>query len=342
MPLMSLSEFDGLDDAGRLAETILGLMPDTAVMVLDSELRVVLMEGDVYAKHGYDVEPFIGRDVWDVIPAAAWAQLGRHWHAAVGGEPRTVDWASSDEHRDYWLHFAPLRATSGERVGAVAVAQDITERARAREQIQHRLSQQAAVSTLGSAALGGVPIDELLRRAALAPREGLEADLVLVLEHEAEGGFALEASAGDMAPVQEAPSDALRRSVALLRDGGKTLLSHDLRADRHLGATALDAAGMRSLLAAPVGSGDPAFGALVASSRRPSAFAADDEGFIESIANVLMTAVERDRASGRVAEAESQMSEFWELSVDLLAIFSPDGRFLKVSGAWERTGRQRS
>ena len=31
------------------------------------------------------------------------------------------------------------------------------------------------------------------------------------------------------------------------------------------------------------------------------------------------------------------MAEFWELSLDLLAIFSADGRFLKVSGAWEQT-----
>ena len=57
-----------------------------------------------------------------------------------------------------------------------------------------------------------------------------------------------------------------------------------------------------------------------------------------------MGAVARDRAVGRVAEAESWMSEFWALSLDLLAIFSADGRFLEVSGAWSRrsAGRRRS
>jgi PAS domain S-box-containing protein len=338
MPLMALTEFDGLEDAPRLAQTILGLMPDTAVMMLDCDLRIVLIEGDVYARHGYDVGLFVGRGVRDVIPALAWARLGEHWIAAVAGEPRTLDWASVDERRDYWLHFAPLRTKAGELVGAISVAQDITERVRARERIEHRLTQQAAVSALGSLALGSIPFDELLEQAARALHDELGADMALVLEHREDGGFALRASAGEAPPqAPEAASAALRRSAGLLRDAGETLLSHDLRSDTHLGATGLEAAGMRSLVAAPVGSGAAAFGSLVACSHRPSVFAVDDEGFVESIANVLMTAVERHRAVGRVAEAESRMAEFWELSLDLLAIFSPDGRFLEVSGAWEHT-----
>ena len=338
MPLMALTEFNGLDDAPRLAQTILGLMPDTAVIVLDRDLRVVLLEGDVYARHGYDVTGLAGRDVRDVIPASAWSRLGEHWIAALAGEPCTLDWASADERRDYWLHFAPLRTKAGELIGAISVAQDITERVRARERVEHRLTQQAAVSALGSLALGSIPIDELLEQAARALHVGLGADIALVLEHREDEGFALRASAGEAPPqAPETASAALRRSAGLLRDAGKTLLSHDLRSDTHLGATGLEAAGMRSLVAAPVGSGATAFGSLVACSRLPSMFAVDDEGFVESIANVLMTAVERDRADRRMAEAESQMAEFWELSLDLLAIFSPDGRFLKVSGAWEQT-----
>ncbi|MEA2312798.1 MAG: hypothetical protein QOE28_2766 [Solirubrobacteraceae bacterium] len=337
MPLMALTEFDGLDDAPRLAETILGLMPDTAVMVLDRDLRIVLMEGDVYARHGYDVKLFVGRDVRDVIPAPAWARLGEHWIAAVAGKPFTLDWPSADERRDYWLHFAPLRTKAGELVGAISVAHDITDRVRARERVEHRLTQQEAVSALGSLALGSVPIDELLDQAARALHEGVAADLTLVLEYRAGRGLAVAASAGEAAPpAPEGVSAEPRHSVGLLRDAGETLLSHDLGSD-NLGATGMEAMGMRSLIAAPVGSGDAAFGSLVACSRRPSAFAVDDEGFVESIANVLMTAVERDRSDARVAEAESQMAEFWALSLDLLAIFSADGRFLKVSGAWERT-----
>jgi PAS domain S-box-containing protein len=338
MPLMALTEFNSLGDAPRLAQTILGLMPDTAVIVLDRDLRIVLMEGDVYARHGYEVGPLLGCDVRAVIPAPAWSALSEHWSAAIAGEPRTLDWASADERRDYWLHFAPLRTKAGELVGAISVAQDITERVRARERVEHRLTQQAAVSVLGSLALGNIPFDELLEQAARTLHEGLGADLVLVLEHREDGGFAVRASTGEPAPAApEVASSELRRSAGLLRDAGQTLLSDDLRSDTHLGASTLAAAGMCSLVAAPVGSGAAAFGSVVACSRRPSVFAVEDEGFVESIANVVMGAVARDRAVGRVAVAESWMSECWALSLDLLALFSADGRFLEVSGAWEQT-----
>ena len=231
LPLMSPG-FDGLDDALRLSQTIVGLMSDSVVIVLDLDLRVVLMDGALLARHGYDVRAHVGRDVRDVVPAPQWSVLGEHWVAALAGEPRTLDWASADDLRDYWLHFAPLRTKSGEIVGAISVAQDITERVRAREQVEQRLTQQVA---------------------------------------------------------------------------------------------------------APVGWGATAFGSLVVCSRRPDAFSEDDLGFVESTANILMAAVERERALARATDAESQMAEFWELSLDLLAIFSADGRFLKVSGAWEQT-----
>ena len=339
MPLMALSEFDGLDDAPRLAQTVLGLMPDTAVLVIDCDLRVVFMEGDRYAKHGYDIPSALGKPVSEVMPEQAWARLREHWIAAVGGEPRTLDWESVDGLRDYWLHFAPLRTKAGRLVGAISVAQDITERVRARRRVEIRLAQQAAVSALGTLAVSGVAIETLLERAAQALNEQLEADMAIVVEHIGDG-FALRAGAGEPPPAAAAEtpetSEAVLRSVALMRDAGQTLLSHDLLSDTHLGASTLAEAGMRSLVAAPVGSGDAAFGSLVACSHRPSVFTADDEGFVKSIANVLMAAVERDRTNRRAAEAESEMSDFWALSRDLLAILSPEGHFVHVSDAWEQ------
>ena len=335
---LAVSEFDGLNEAARLAQTIVGLMPDTAVIVLDADLCVVLMEGALLARHGYDREAYVGLDVRDVIPASQWSVLGEHWIAALAGEPCTLDWASADELRDYWLHFAPLRTRRGELVGAISVAQDITDRVRARAQIEQRLTQQAAVSTLGSIALGGLPLDELFEQATRVLHDALGSDLIAVAEHTTDTGFAIRASAGQVAPdAPERASAELRRTIGLVRDSGETLLSHDLRSETHFQAPSLEAAGMRSLLAAPIGLGAVAFGSLVACSRRPAAFSADDLGFVESIANVLMAAVERDRALVRATDAESQMAEFWELSLDLLAIFSADGRFLKVSGAWEQT-----
>src|SRR6185436_6306668 len=136
--------FESLSDAEPLAETILGLMPDAAVMVVDRERRVVVMRGAAYERHGHDSAHAIGRDLHDVIPAAAWARLGGHWAAALAGESRTLDFESVDLRHVYWLHFAPA-GPAAHPLGAVMVAQDITDRVRVRDQARHRLRQQAAV-----------------------------------------------------------------------------------------------------------------------------------------------------------------------------------------------------
>ena len=81
-----------------------------------------------------------------------------------------------------------------------------------------------------------------------------------------------------------------------MRAAGQTLLSADLSAETTFEAPGLAAEGMLSLLAAPIGSGDTAFGELVACSRRRDAFSENDLAFVESVANLLMAAIERERA----------------------------------------------
>ena len=80
-----------------------------------------------------------------------------------------------------------------------------------------------------------------------------------------------------------------------MRAAGETLLTRGL-AETTSRAPGLAGEGMISLVAAPVGAGASAFGELVACSRRSGAFSEDDLAFVESIANVLMATVERERA----------------------------------------------
>ena len=87
----ALNELGGLGNAPKLADAVLDLLPDSGVMVIDPDLRVVLMRGHVYERHGIDVRLAVGRDLPDVLPATAWARLGEHWHAALAGERRTLD-----------------------------------------------------------------------------------------------------------------------------------------------------------------------------------------------------------------------------------------------------------
>jgi PAS domain S-box-containing protein len=163
MLLNALNDLGHLGDTPKVAQTILALMPETGVMVIDTDMRIVLMEGPVFQRHGYDPATTIGHSLHDVIPPSSWDRLGQHWGAALRGESHTVDDESADGHRDYWLHFSPLRTKAGV-VGAILIAQDISERVLGREEMAHRLTQQAAVSSLGTLALQGRNLRSCSRR----------------------------------------------------------------------------------------------------------------------------------------------------------------------------------
>ena len=296
MLINALNDLDGLDDASQLAESIRALMPEASVMIIDTEMRVVAMTGRVYERHGYDSRAAVGRDLHDIIPAPAWERVGAHWRAALAGEWRTTDMVSADSQNEYWLHFAPLTTHAGP-AGALVIAQDITDRVLGREELSRRLAQQAAVSTLGSLTLRDRPVDELLAEAARALHETLASDLIMVLETTAQGDISVRASSGEKPPAPPpVPSPDVRRTVSHMRAAGQTLLSADLSAETMFDAPGLAAEGMLSLLAAPIGSGDSAFGELVACSRRRDAFSENDLAFVESVANLLMAAIERERA----------------------------------------------
>ena len=291
----ALYHLDGLEDAPKLAETILSLMPEASVLIIDTEMRLVAMQGPVYARHGYDSRAAVGRDLHDIIPAKAWERVGPHWKAALKGESSTTDLESVDSQNEYWLHFAPL-TTMSDTIGAIVIAQDITDRVLGREELRRRLAQQAVVSALGSLTLRDRPVEELLDEAARALHETLASDLIMVLETTAHGDISVRASSGEKSPTPPpVPSPGVRRTVGHMRAAGQTLLSSDLATETTFDAPGLAAEGMVSLVAAPIGSGDTAFGELVACSRRRNAFSENDLAFVESVANLLMAAIERER-----------------------------------------------
>ena len=294
MLLNALNDLGHLGDTPKVAQTILALIPDSGVMVIDTDMRIVLMQGPVFEHHGYDPASTVGRNLHDVMPASAWDRLGRHWGAALTGVSHTVDSESADGHRDYWLHFSPLQTKAGV-VGAILIAQDISDRVLGREEMAHRLTQQAAVSSLGSLALQGKNLPELFEAAARVLHGALASDVVMVLETSLDGSISVRASAGEEPPSPPEPSPHVRRKIGDMRAAGETLLTRGL-AETTSRAPGLAGEGMISLVAAPVGAGATAFGELVACSRRSGAFSEDDLAFVESVANVLMATVERERA----------------------------------------------
>jgi PAS domain S-box-containing protein len=129
-----------------------------AVCVKDRRHRVVLANGAAARAFGVPAGSMIGKDIAQVMPPEAARRLRAvNEEILRTGEPRTVELAlpvSGGATRVYEAASAPCRDGSGEVIGILAVARDVTE-LRAAHLARARLA--ALVESTGDAILGVCP-----------------------------------------------------------------------------------------------------------------------------------------------------------------------------------------
>jgi PAS domain S-box-containing protein len=306
---------DGLDEVHRLAGMLLGVLPGAGIVVVDSQMRIQLIEGQPHGRHGMTAEAAVGRSISDVLPARAWRAVGAKWSAALSGETVALDWASLDGTAEYLLHFSPLCTSAGEVAGAAMVAQDIGERRQAFRRLERQVGQQAAIATLGSAALHGMAVEDLMQDAARIVEETLGSDAAAVLPYSEAGGLEVRGASGETQlpqPNARAPAGP-NEIMNFMRQTDEPLLVDDLGASV-LSARILEAEGMVSLAVAPIGPVDDRYGLLGACSRTAGAFAQEDLVFLQAMANILAEARRRERAASEALRREAQLNEAQRLA----------------------------
>ena len=225
----------------------------------------------------------------------------RRWRASRA----RLDMESVDGQREYWLHFAPLtdggRADRGDhdraghhRPGARARGAPPPPRPAGGRQ-RARLARAARPAGRRAARRGG----------AGAPRHARERPHHGGRDARRTASISVRASAGEEPPrrrralARRAPHDRA------MRDAGGDAAQRDLGPRRASARPGSRPTGMRQPGRRADRLGATAFGELVACSRRRDAFSEDDLAFVESVANVLMAAVERERA---VAERHGEQA----------------------------------
>ncbi len=188
------------------------------------------------------------------------------------------------------------------------VARDITElealtaardtALRATRQANARAAQQAAVADLGGRALAGIDHDILMDEAVAAVAAGLETDGVALFELKTSEELVPVAATGCLAAVRGADrapagSDSqLRYTIAL----GSSVVADDLANDHRFAPppTLIDV-GLVSGLCVLVRVSGSCHGVLATYSSQPRRFSAEDVNFVQAVANVVATAIERRR-----------------------------------------------
>jgi len=189
--------------------------------------------------------------------------------------------------------------------GIVINARDITERRAAEMEREAGLRQQAAASQLGTRALAGDALDALLSLAARLVRDTLGVERVEVLRHNRDDD-ALEtvAHGDDHGAVDRVLSLMPARPGSfgeLLLSAAEPVILDDLREVARPGThDAFGGAAAASLLSARIPARDRPFGVLVALAHSRRNATPGDARFLQTMANLLGTAIERERAAERI------------------------------------------
>lgn len=210
----------------------------------------------------------------------------------------------------------PVEITLGSAEAAegtlVLTFRDVSEQTQAQQQLQARVRQQATVSELGRRALTGIDLPQLMGEAAALVRAQLEVEYANVLELLPDGRVMFQAGAGWeeglVGRITYEVTGAIPAAQALLSQ--TPVLVEDFRTDeRFPDASMLHDHGVVSSLNVPLYGHDRPFGVLGAHSTRRRQFPPEDVAFLQSVANVLSAALERDWYEQRQRERYLQRAE---------------------------------
>jgi PAS domain S-box-containing protein len=223
-----------------------------------------------------------------------------------------------------------LRDDDDRLTGYLGIARDVTERWRARRELERGIAQQAAVAALGLQALQGESVAALFKAAAAEVRRGLGAEYSRVDELLPDGRqLRIRVGAGWRPGVVGGLIPAGRRSLAgfALRTGGPVIVD-DLAAETRFEIPdQLREHKVMSGIAVVIDPLRKPFGTLVALSTQRQSFSEQDVSFMQSLANVLTSAIDR-------ADVERWLEETREAERARIARDLHDGALRELNDAF--------
>ena len=231
-----------------------------------------------------------------------------------------------------------------EFLGTVAtILGQSTQRVRADTELRVRAEQESAIAELGALVFSGVD-QKTLERACELARKGLRVDHALL--HERTNGT-LRVRAGHVWH----PNFRVITTVGSESQSGKTAVTRqpvvvqDYFRDERFSKEVRDAAAatsVRSGISVPVLGSKTFFGVLSAYNSAPRAYTDADVHFMQSLANVVSEAMERERATQALVASEERYRSVVEGASEIIFDVDRYGRICAINRAFETfTGHSR-
>lgn len=296
-------------------EELFELAPD-AVVVVDRSGQVVRVNRQVETMFGHGRDELVARPLDLLAPPRLRVAYMDLLECARSGSktpgPDIVDlFGVHKDGHEFPVEIA-VSAAASEDSRIVLSIRNISEQKKAQQELQVRARQQAAVSELGRRALTGIDLSQLMQEAAALVRMHLEVEYANILELLTDGRVMFHAGAG----WEEGLAGRTTYEGASAIPATQALVSQipvvveDFRTDKRFpDASLLHEHGVISSLNVPLYGHDRPFGVLGAHSTRHRPFPPEDVAFLQSVANVLSAALERNWYEQRQRERYLQRAE---------------------------------
>jgi PAS domain S-box-containing protein len=341
--LRDISHRKRVEDALRRQAQIIDQTHD-AVVSTDLDGFVTSWNRGAERLFGYPLDEALGRHIAFVYPEKHHGFLQEEVIAPLkrkGAHEIQVRMVNKRGREfDAHLSLSLLRDDQGQPAGMIGYSLDISHRVKVEQELRLRARMQAIVADLGKQALSGESLPALMDEIVVQVAETLNVEFSKILELLPDGNhLLLRAGVGWKEDyVGKALVNAKTKSQA-----GYTLLSsepvivEDLRSEaRFQGPPLLTDHHVTSGISVIIHGRDHPFGILGAHTTRKRTFTHDDINFLQSVANLLAEAIERDETEKRFRQLSENIREvFWMTDVQGKEI-------LYVSPAYEQIwGRTR-
>ena len=295
----------------RLVETV-----DDGIYALDDDDRFVLVNDAFCEMLGYERAELLGTEatvLYDdeyapvVAERAEAVAQGQRDAATIEFELRRKDGSVVPVETRY----EPF--PDGDGTGRCGVVRDISERLQRERELQRRVRQQAVVTDLGRRALEERDLDDLMAEAAERVTATLDNDYckVLDLDDDAEELSVRQGVGWDDGVVGEATVSAVdedSQAAYTLRSDDPVVVE-DLRAEERFdGPALLRDHDVRSGISVVIGPLEDPWGILGTHDTELGTPSEQDVNFVQSVATVLATAINRHRYENRLVHQREQLA----------------------------------
>jgi diguanylate cyclase (GGDEF)-like protein len=268
---------------GRLMHSLVqhkSAMDQAAIVSeVDADGRLVEVNGMFVHNCGLAREELIGQEL---------ARVGAPCGAGTGWTPSRSVWngevmiVGPHGTRQWYRTVVPIFMADGAVEKYICIDIDISKRKQFERAILENASRQTLVAAFGRTALAANDIDELLREACAAAQAGLGGDFAALFEH----------SQGKL---------VLRAGIGWNEAAAGTAFEHDSAASLPCPAELALAHGIHSGASADIVCRERVFGSLAVFSQACLRHASADIHFLESLATIVATAIERHEANKRLS-----------------------------------------